>query len=273
MKPRWHHEEAWLAHVARWIALHPTAGSPAAERVATEIGVHLDELGLQVELVQRRQHSPLLIARRRAPPGAPTLGIYGHYDVEPIYGHWTHDPTQLRVDAGRAYGRGIADNLGPLAQRLLAARDVRDWPGIVWVLEGEEETGSPLLAEHLDALSETDVSWWLDETGYFEAPDRQRLLLARWPSALDPLPTTWRDLAAAHAVSTVVAHRELNRASGGSSAPVSQLFRGRPYASFGPNDEASNVHAANESIPLGALLLSAHQFVATLEHLGMQRLP
>jgi acetylornithine deacetylase/succinyl-diaminopimelate desuccinylase-like protein len=52
-------------------------------------------------------------------------------------------------DSPRAYGRGVGDNLGPLAARLLAFRAAVDagapLPSVVWVLHGDEEiAGAPL---------------------------------------------------------------------------------------------------------------------------------
>ncbi|EYF04941.1 M20/M25/M40 family metallo-hydrolase [Chondromyces apiculatus] len=259
--------------MARWVALHPTAGSPPALTLAAEITSDLSALGFDVEQRSLPGHSPLIVARRPAGPGGATLGIYGHYDVEPVHGQWSSDATHLRLEGGRAYGRGIADNLGPLASRLLAARDVRAWPGVLWVLEGEEETGSPLLAAYLEELRDVDVDLWLDETGYHEAPDRQRILTVRWPAALDDLRALWRTAAAEHAVAVVAEQRALNRASGGIEGPVTRLFAGRPYVSLGPNDDASNVHGADESLPRHTLPLCAEQFVATLQYLASWRSP
>lgn len=273
MKGTWLHERAWLDRVRRWIDLHPVTGSPNALALAAEIALDLGGLGFTVEERCRPGHPPLLVAKRPAPPGALTVGIYGHYDIEPVHEGWRGDPRRLRLENGRVHGRGIADNLGPLAQRLLAARDVRRWPGVLWVLEGEEETGSPMLAEHLAELQSVRVSLWLDETGYFEAPDRQRILAARQDDALADLCRRFRELAGARSVSVVFEERALNRAASISAPPVGRLFGAHPYAAFGPNDGLSNVHGADESLPLSTLALSALQFVATLEHFAPEVCP
>ncbi|WP_437763376.1 M20/M25/M40 family metallo-hydrolase [Sorangium sp. So ce281] len=267
MSAAWHREAEWLDRVGRWVALHPVSGTASALEVATEVHAELRGLGFAVEELRRPGRASLLIARRPAPIGIPTIGLYGHYDVEPVHESWHGDALQLRVAAGRAYGRGIADNLGPLAQRLLAARDVRSWPGVLWVIEGEEETGSPVLAGHLAALRE-DVAVWLDETGYFEAPERQRILAFRSDKRLDDLCRRWRELSREESVSVVLDARALNRASATSAGSVSSLFGERPYAAFGPNDARSNVHSADESLPLATLALTARQLVATLEHMA-----
>ncbi|WP_437991306.1 M20/M25/M40 family metallo-hydrolase [Sorangium sp. So ce145] len=268
MSAAWHREAEWLDRVGRWVALHPVSGTASALEVATEVHAELRALGFAVEELRRPGHAPLLVARRPAPIGIPTIGLYGHYDIEPVHESWHGDALQLRVAAGRAYGRGIADNLGPLAQRLLAARDVRSWPGVLWVIEGEEETGSPVLAGHLAALRAIDVAVWLDETGYFEVPERQRILAFRSDERLDALCRRWRELSREESVSVVLEARPLNRASATSAGSVGSLFGERPYAAFGPNDAHSNVHGADESLPLGTLALTARQLVATLEHMA-----
>lgn len=270
MSHAWVHEAAWLERVERWIALHPVTGSAAAQRLAGELVAELESLGFVVKIKRGDGPSPLIVARRAPAAGVPIVGIYGHYDVEPAVGVWRGDPRRLRVDGGRAYGRGIADNLGPLAARLIAARDVRQWPGVLWVLEGEEETGSARLAENIDMLRAVNVALWLDETGYFEAPQRQRILALGRDARLDALCAMWRDQAAEDAVSVVFEPRALNRAAVASAGPVGRLFSGKPYAALGPNDEAANVHAAEESLPLGTLALTARQLVAMLESLAAQ---
>jgi cysteinylglycine-S-conjugate dipeptidase len=267
----WIHEDAWLERVARWIALHPVTGSAAAQRLASEIVPELESLGFVVEVRGSGGRSPLIVARRAPAGNGLTVGIYGHYDVEPAAGVWRGEPRRLRRESDRVFGRGIADNLGPLAARLLAVRDVRQWPGVLWVLEGEEETGSARLAENIDALGAVDVALWLDETGYFEASQRQRILAFGRDARLDALCALWRGLAAEESVSVTFEPRMLNRAATASAGPVGRLFAGKPYAAFGPNDGAANVHAAEESLPLGTLALTARQLVAMLDRLGAEQ--
>lgn len=270
MSHAWVHEDAWLERVERWIALHPVTGSAAAQRLAGEITAELEGLGFVVDVRGREVRSPLIVARRAPAGNCPTVGIYGHYDIEPVAGIWRGDPRRLRCESDRVYGRGIADNLGPLAARLLAVRDVRQWPGVLWVLEGEEETGSALLAENIGVLGAANVALWLDETGYFESPQRQRILTLARDTRLDALCAMWRGLAAEESVAVAFEPRMLNRAAVASAGPVGRLFAGKPYVALGPNDGAANVHAAEESLPLGTLALTARQLVAMLERLGAE---
>ncbi|MEO3760311.1 dipeptidase [Mycobacterium sp. B14F4] len=105
--------------------------------------------------------APAVIARHPAPPGAPTVLLYAHHDVQP-----EGDPTQWRTPPfepterdGRLYGRGTADDKAGIATHLAAFRAHGGNPpvGVTVFVEGEEESGSPslsrLLAAHHDTLA------------------------------------------------------------------------------------------------------------------------
>ncbi|HEY3685053.1 MAG TPA: dipeptidase [Streptosporangiaceae bacterium] len=90
--------------------------------------------------------SAAVIGERPAPPGAPTVLLYCHYDVQPPLGEdqWTTPPFTLTERGGRWYGRGAADCKGNVLAHLLALRalgdDVR--VGVKLVAEGSEEQGT-----------------------------------------------------------------------------------------------------------------------------------
>jgi acetylornithine deacetylase/succinyl-diaminopimelate desuccinylase-like protein len=84
-----------------------------------------------------------------APAGAPTVLLYGHYDVQPapMEQGWTTDPwTLTKKDDGRYYGRGAADDKSGVAIHAGTLRvfDGKPPVGIKLILEGEEETLSHL---------------------------------------------------------------------------------------------------------------------------------
>lgn len=258
-------EPEFIDLAARWITRHPTAGDlEACEQVAAEISGRLRTLDFVVERFASPGQAPMLVAQRRAAPGRAAVGIYGHYDVEPAGEGWSHDALTLRECDGRIYGRGIADNLGPLALRLLAAREVSDWPGVVWVIEGGEELGSPALASYLrEHGARPDIALWLDETGYFANRDVQRRLTLHWTASLAGL-----DHALSAAAPGIAVHREvrrLRRVSPPNAAAVERLFGEAPYLAIGPNDPEARVHGIDESLPRWSLTPSAAQFVAVLE--------
>lgn len=116
----------------------------------------LRDLGCVVAVFSKEASPPLLVARYAVPGAARTIGIYGHYDVQPEdpLDEWNTAPFKLVEKDGRLWGRGVADNKGHIIQNIAAVtqlvRDGRLASNIVFILEGEEETGSV----HLDALLE-----------------------------------------------------------------------------------------------------------------------
>src|SRR6266545_2831616 len=104
---------------------------------------------------------PAVIGRRPAPPGAPTVLLYAHHDVQPVgdLTQWMSDPFEPVERAGRLYGRGAADDKAGVMAHVAALRAFGDSlpVGVVVFAEGEEEYGSDsleaLLREYRDHLA------------------------------------------------------------------------------------------------------------------------
>lgn len=97
---------------------------------------------------------PAIYGEVEAAPGAPTVLFYGHYDVQPPepLELWHTSPFEPVVRDGRIYGRGVADNKGQHLCHIWAVRAWREAAGelpvtVKFLIEGEEETGSPHLAD------------------------------------------------------------------------------------------------------------------------------
>jgi len=133
----------------------------------------LGEMGFAVEIVPTALH-PVVVAKRGDNPAWPHVIIYGHYDVQPAdpLELWETPPFDPVVKGERMYGRGTADNKGPLMAHVAAvARLLEKNPQlplrITFVVEGEEEIGSQnfkaFLADNQEKLRGDFV--FLSDTG------------------------------------------------------------------------------------------------------------
>lgn len=124
-------------------------------------GLLRDHCGCEVEVVKTPRH-PVVIGRRKGNPEWPHVVIYGHYDVQPAdpIAEWRSHPFETTVKDGVIYGRGVADDKGPLMVHIAAlARLLERRPdlplNITFLVEGEEEIGSPNLATVMEAYKES----------------------------------------------------------------------------------------------------------------------
>lgn len=119
------------------------------------------DIGLEAEILETPRHPVVLGEWRGAGDDAPTVLVYGHYDVQPAepLELWTAPAFEPDVRDGRIYARGSADDKGQLflhvkaAESLLAA-DGRLPVNLIVLAEGEEEIGSPNLIPFVKAHSE-----------------------------------------------------------------------------------------------------------------------
>ena len=116
------------------------------------------DAGLEAEVLDTPGHPVVLGEWRGAGPDAPTLLIYGHYDVQPPepLDEWTSPPFEPEIRDGKVYARGSADDKGQLFMHVKALEAHLATTGrlplnVVMVAEGEEEIGSPNLVPFVEA--------------------------------------------------------------------------------------------------------------------------
>jgi len=150
--------------------------------MAALVQQRLERIGATVQPISTGG-APIIYAEIGSGPR--TLLIYNHYDVQPPdpIELWTTPPFEPNVRDGKLYARGVSDNKGDLACRLQAIEAWQQTIGplpltIKWVIEGEEEIGSPHLAEfaqqHAARLPADGCLW---ETGGKNEDDRMALTL------------------------------------------------------------------------------------------------
>jgi acetylornithine deacetylase/succinyl-diaminopimelate desuccinylase-like protein len=117
----------------------------AAEFVASR----LSAWGLEHVEVSPTAGHPVVYADWLHAEDAPTVLVYGHYDVQPVdpLDLWVRPPFEPRIEDGRIYARGAADDKGQVHLHLWAARAWFQAEGrlpvnVRYIFEGEEESGS-----------------------------------------------------------------------------------------------------------------------------------
>lgn len=131
------------------------------QRSAEAVAELLGGAGLAEVKIVSAGGQPAVIGRRPAPPGAPTVLLYAHHDVQPVgdLERWDSEPFEPTERDGRLYGRGVADDKAGVLAHVAALRAFGDAlpVGVVVFVEGEEEYGSDsletLLREHRDEIA------------------------------------------------------------------------------------------------------------------------
>jgi acetylornithine deacetylase/succinyl-diaminopimelate desuccinylase-like protein len=174
------HEREIVTQLAELAAIPNLASDlPNIERNAAALQALCEKRGLNVRLLRLEKVPPIVVADLPAPGAARTIAFYAHYDGQPVDpARWKSEPWKpvMRHAGGgdvdwkqaksidpewRLYARAVSDDKAPIVAMLAAldalkAAKVAPAVNLRFVFEGEEEVGSPNLAEyirkHPDAL-------------------------------------------------------------------------------------------------------------------------
>ena len=149
--------------------------------MAAMVARRFSALGADVKIVPTTGDAPPVVWAELG-DGDKTLLIYNHYDVQPAepLDQWLSPPFEPTVRDGVLYARGASDDKGELVTRIHAVEAWQATQGklpfkIKWLVEGEEEIGSPHLhawvEQHKDWLQADGCLWefgGFDEKGRFE---------------------------------------------------------------------------------------------------------
>ncbi|MCB9925677.1 MAG: dipeptidase [Planctomycetaceae bacterium] len=113
-------------------------------------------MGLKAEIVETAGH-PIVYAESPPVAGAPTVLVYGHYDVQPPdpLDEWVSPPFEPTKRDGNIYARGATDDKGQMLTHVKSAQAVLATTGklpvqLKYIIEGEEEVGSENIESFLD---------------------------------------------------------------------------------------------------------------------------
>ena len=169
-------------------------------QTAHEVVELLGRYGVAARLLDVPHGYPAVYAEIPAPPGAPTILLYAHYDIQPapMDQGWDFEPFEPFLQDGRMFGRGAADDKSGVMIIAAALRLFSGRPpvGIRVLIEGEEETGSSL--EALIAANPSLVqcdAFVINDGGNMKAGEPELTAALRGIAACDVTVRTLRGMA------------------------------------------------------------------------------
>jgi len=143
----------YLEELKAWVACPSISADPAhagdVRASAEHAAARMRAAGLAAEVLETAGH-PVAYGAWLGRPGAPTVLIYGHHDVQPVdpLELWRSPPFAAEVRDGKLYGRGTVDDKGQVLMHVAALEAHLRVTGtlplnVKVVVEGEEEVGSP----------------------------------------------------------------------------------------------------------------------------------
>lgn len=187
------HEQGWkvLSEFADLLRLANVTGDVGdLRRNAEELKRRFERRGAVMEVVELEGASPVVVGELRTADPTATVGVYVHYDGQPVDPPlWTFDPFSAVLTTGplheggtvidypvagavidpewRIYARGASDDKTPFAA-ITAALDALNLSGgerridLLFLFEGEEESGSPNLDRYMNELGpRLNADMWL----------------------------------------------------------------------------------------------------------------
>jgi acetylornithine deacetylase/succinyl-diaminopimelate desuccinylase-like protein len=151
-------DSRYIAELAEYVAIpsvsrdsDPVTMRRAADWVAAQ-------LAFAKARVVETAGNPIVVGEVKVSDSAPTILIYGHYDVQPTgsLDEWKSPPFELTVYGDRMRGRGATDDKGPVyvvlkVVQAFCAQEGMPPLNLKFIIEGEEEIGSPNFAQYVSA--------------------------------------------------------------------------------------------------------------------------
>lgn len=191
-----------LAELTEYVAIPSISRSASMETMCAAAEWLAARLDFAAGRVEHTDGFPVVRGEWLGAPGAPTVLVYGHYDVQPTgdLAEWSTPPFEAVVDGDVVRGRGVTDDKGPVLLVLALARALIAQRGglpvnVKFLVEGEEEIGSPHLPAYVRAhADELAVDLVISADGAMWRPAEPSLSIAsKGLVALDVVVTGARD--------------------------------------------------------------------------------
>lgn len=146
---------------------------PDMYRCAGRLVELLKEAGADEAGIYETKGNPVVFGHKTVNPEWKTVLVYGHYDLQPAepLEKWKSDPFEPEIHDGAIWGRGANDDKGQLFMHIKAfeylVRSGKLRHNVKFILEGEEEIGSPSLPEWIKShkkLLKADICLVSDTT-------------------------------------------------------------------------------------------------------------
>lgn len=150
-----------------WLRM-PSIGTDSAydadvHRTAEWLAQKFVDMGLQTETIETCGH-PLIYAESPKIEGAPTVLVYGHYDVQPPdpLELWETPPFEPTVRDGKVFARGATDDKGQMITHVFGVEAYLKTKGalpiqVKFLIEGEEESGGAGLEAFLNGEYDAEL--------------------------------------------------------------------------------------------------------------------
>ena len=150
-------DATYVRELAEFVALPSVSRDASADTMLAAAHWVADRLEFANGRVVQTTGHPAVLSEWLGAPGAPTVLVYGHIDVQPTgdLDEWRTPPFELTVDGDIMRGRGATDDKGPVYIVLKTAQAFLEQEGglplnVKFLFEGEEEIGSPNLPAFLE---------------------------------------------------------------------------------------------------------------------------
>ncbi|MGA2873660.1 MAG: M20/M25/M40 family metallo-hydrolase [Candidatus Dormibacteria bacterium] len=150
----------YVRQLSEFVAIPSVSRDATPETMRRAAAWLADQVRFAQGRIVETEGNPVVLGELAGPSGAPTVLVYGHYDVQPTgsLAEWVSPPFELTVDGEVMRGRGATDDKGPVFIVLKVAQAFAAQEGaapvhVKFVFEGEEEIGSPNFANFVRGRS------------------------------------------------------------------------------------------------------------------------